>query len=632
MKLLHEKRIKWLIMLMLVLMSVGTVAQSTRQRTTTLGGKYQTLRPEQRTLIQKWVAEYNKINGTRFTAVKIYDDLPASYKTTFDAVTNALLSSRLTDENGRSLGTALSLVEMVETIHGKIPHVRGDQQFRIYVLLKPGAIDKLHASKEFKRIGDNTVFHKGYPINFRQSGGAPSIQFSITKTGRRADIDVDYRSSAAYAALFNGHLTSANSDVRAGNNYDRHVKRWQGLFDWWKNLLDKLFLENLPTGEALTTIETSDSPRIDGSKDVHEAVNDFFDSWLVKRKPLDAAAYLSIKSYPCIVEFHDGSAVDSPLARAHAVKQMKDVNARIGQVRNLRDAIQMVPLYAPGSKPVNHPYSGLFTLEQLPDKVAYEMDCRIRYKMKMVEEVDKPGSGFSNYYGAIVSLKAPEYKDLYLFQVWSKEGKDWKLVSWHFEHPFKEVSAPRIAGKVEHEVNAPVAAPDQRLIRVTYDFLVEWLLGRNIDKALSHLAPEAYDCAHDEIGIISSTEPDHRKRVREFFSLIASEAGRGQSLEDILVSPDVSHDHLVLLDHPALKAYVLARTSDELSDMFHCGKRLSGMKYEKGHAEGAPTFNKDHYKTIFQLKRAGEHAAALKMIWEKQGGDWKVISIDVIAH
>lgn len=35
-------------------------------------------------------------------------------------------------------------------------------------------------------------------------------------------------------ARFNGHLSSANSDVRDGNNYQNHVKRFgPGLVDWW---------------------------------------------------------------------------------------------------------------------------------------------------------------------------------------------------------------------------------------------------------------------------------------------------------------------------------------------------------------------------------------------------------------
>ena len=37
-------------------------------------------------------------------------------------------------------------------------------------------------------------------------------------------------------ALFNGHLSASNSDVRSGGNYDRHANRWSGFQNWWRNL------------------------------------------------------------------------------------------------------------------------------------------------------------------------------------------------------------------------------------------------------------------------------------------------------------------------------------------------------------------------------------------------------------
>ena len=95
--------------------------------------------------------------------------------------------------------------------------------------LKTSAIDTLTRSREFERGVDNTVFHHGYPINYRQQGGTPSIQISIALDHVRADVDVDYRSSGFPLALFNGHLSASNSDVRAGDNYDRHTNRWTGL-------------------------------------------------------------------------------------------------------------------------------------------------------------------------------------------------------------------------------------------------------------------------------------------------------------------------------------------------------------------------------------------------------------------
>jgi hypothetical protein len=97
----------------------------------------------------------------------------------------------------------------------------------MYGALKPDALPKLKDSSELFRDRDNTIYHRGYPLNYRQDG-VPSIQFSMAKDGRHADIDVDYRSSSFPAGLFNGHLTAANSDVRAGNNTQIHLQRWRG--------------------------------------------------------------------------------------------------------------------------------------------------------------------------------------------------------------------------------------------------------------------------------------------------------------------------------------------------------------------------------------------------------------------
>jgi hypothetical protein len=65
----------------------------------------------------------------------------------------------------------------------------------MYVRLTPNAREMLNRSREFKRGVDNTVYHKGYPINYREQHGTPSIQISIAMDGRLADVDVDYRAS-----------------------------------------------------------------------------------------------------------------------------------------------------------------------------------------------------------------------------------------------------------------------------------------------------------------------------------------------------------------------------------------------------------------------------------------------------
>ena len=240
-------------------------------------GTYEELQAGQRNLVHQWYTDYNRMTGEHMTAAA-YDELPVSTRTTFEAVTHALLTTNLTDASGKSLGNGLGLVQAIETVSGKVPSARGDLQFRIYVLLTPTALETLKQSKEFYRDHDNTVYHKGYPMSYRQGGGDPSIQVSMSKDGRRADIDVDYRSSRFPLALFNGHLTAANSDVRAGNNTQRHDGRWNGLTDWWRNLF------GLPGAQVEIVQVTKEGdiplqPRI-GTGSLDAAVQDFLAAWL----------------------------------------------------------------------------------------------------------------------------------------------------------------------------------------------------------------------------------------------------------------------------------------------------------------------------------------------------------------
>src|SRR5262249_44579686 len=203
-------------------------------------GTYEELNPAQKKLIDDWYADYNQMTHDNSQPTD-YNQFSMSTRTTFEAVTHALMTTKLTDKSGKSLGSALDLVQSIEAINGKVPRARGDLQFRVYVVLKPDAIEKLKASSEFFRDRDNTIYHHGYPLNYRQDGGTPSIQVSVAKDTRHADIDVDYRSAKFPQGLVNGHLTAANSDVRARGNTQKHLQRWQGLIDWWENLFG--FLE-----------------------------------------------------------------------------------------------------------------------------------------------------------------------------------------------------------------------------------------------------------------------------------------------------------------------------------------------------------------------------------------------------
>jgi len=121
------------------------------QQGTEFGGTYDKLRPEQRKLIDDWFGRYNQRTHKNLSPAGGYNAVPVSVRTTFEAVTHALGTSPLTNRRGNRVGTALDLVEGLETVRGRAPGRRGDLQFRMYVVLRSGAQQILDASREFSR-------------------------------------------------------------------------------------------------------------------------------------------------------------------------------------------------------------------------------------------------------------------------------------------------------------------------------------------------------------------------------------------------------------------------------------------------------------------------------------------------
>ena len=302
-----------------------------------LGGSYSGLDQRRQQLVTDWVARFNKVTGQSLDAGPFYDDiLSLSTKTTFDAVTHALITTPLTDASGQKFGDGLALIERVDTVRGEVSGASGDRQFRMYVRLIPNAREMLERSREFKRGVDNSIYHKGYPINYREQRGTPSIQVSIALDGRQADVDVDYRASMFPVGLVNGHLSSANSDVRAGNNADRHASQWSGYQQWWRSFFGVRLAR---TPDALDTTSTPSLPTIPraGKKDIKVMVPDFLQAWLVEGDVVAAMGYVSPRSYACLArDTPDPASFDRGLAPFQILVNLKAAHDAIGTHRLAR--------------------------------------------------------------------------------------------------------------------------------------------------------------------------------------------------------------------------------------------------------------------------------------------------------
>ncbi len=407
---------------LLFVLAVGLGAQEQRE----FGSSFEQLRPEQKRLIEQILERYRQTTGNKLEPPAAYDKTRLSVRTTYDAITHALLTTPLTAGGGVKAGTALDLVEAVEEVAGEIRGAGGDRQFRMYVVLKPDASKKLEESAEFSRGPDNTVFHKGYPICYRLKGGTPSIQISIARDGKRGDIDVDYRSSSIPAAMFNGHLRSANSDVRAGNNAERHQNRWTGFSNWWSRLFDMggSGAQAEAKQEAIPV-----SPRVSASAPLAEAVHDLLQAWIVERKAEQAMPYFSRRANACVDAIWEnaGKPVAPGMSRVAWHQSMRRSMEARPEVGAVTDVVQGVKPWRPDLKVVEHKYPGEFLLLDLPRSAVEETECdRMNKGLAPTKLRD---SGYGEYYATAFRVRAEHGTAGVLYMVWTKEEKSWKVVA-----------------------------------------------------------------------------------------------------------------------------------------------------------------------------------------------------------
>jgi len=607
------------------------VAMPSQDQTTdpdSFAGAYAELTPAQQRLIDGFIATYNELEGTSLGS-DAYDNLPVSARTTFAAITNALMNTTLSDGAGQTLGTALDLVEDVDMVRGHVMGARGDMQFRIYVVLRQDALEILDKSRQFSRHADNTIYHTDYPINYRQSGGIPSIQFSIAADQIRADIDVDYRSTALPKVLFDGHLTAANSDVRAGDNYDRHVNRWGDLLNWWHNLFG-FYQGDTPQDEEVE-VSLMDpipaTPRVSADAELTVAVEDFLTSWIVEAEPAQAMAYFSESAYNCVSELEESSE-SLQMAPLRILEDMRHAAQMVGEVSDLSGVVGPAPIANRRVSVIEHENAALFELARVPQDLAAALMC----KPHGAVQTPLRFRSLDRFYAASFRLTDSGGEEVDLLHLWHEDAGEWKLVALHLDVGLDvgrtlEIDPGASAGPVEPLPRAPA---DPELAQVVDDFLSDWLLARDYDRVVDYFAPHSHACMdllHAESGASRATGRAAERQLVAGLSEIAEFVGQPAELGDGIRAAEPWNPDLRLMEHDAQQTYALLALPDRLAHSVNCANRAAGRHYA-GHIEEGVYGN--YFAVLFQLETAGGHGPILAFLWSKDGGEWQITSYNVL--
>jgi hypothetical protein len=599
-------------------LAVTLMAQQPPRR---FGGAYAELDERRQQLIGDWVSRFANVTGQRTPPAAFYDDvLTLSAKTTFDAVTHALMTTPLTDASGQALGDGLSLVERVDSVKGEAPGTASDRQFRMYVRLTPGARDMLQRSRQFKRAADNAIYHKGYPLNFREQRGTPSIQVSIALDGRQADVDVDYRSSSFPVMLFNGHLSASNSDVRSGDNAERHAARWSGFQNWWRSFFG-VGLTSAPSAPDTTAaLALPKVPRA-GKKSVEVMARDFLQAWLVERNTVAALGYVSERAYACLAQdVPDPTAFDRGLAPFQILVNLKAASDALAPRASLDGATVGMPLTIPGTKVVRHPDQAQFALYEVRADVAARFDCASRLT---------PGSAATRPdaagdHRATVFRTTGSRKDASIALLWAREDGYWKIVSWQAEpEPDRTPAPPEPAEPAVVRIKA-----DLTLVQAAKSFLETWLIRKDYDTAFRYLSSSSSACydAMREPGAPPSTSPDDAGRqIRSRLERVGKWVGTAGRLETIVEATEPRHAAIRVMDQPFSRVFSMTSLPNALADAVECGARARGvvppdpLPLEYGQAFGM----------TFRFRTQEGEPPVLRLVWRKEGADWRITSYDV---
>jgi hypothetical protein len=562
------------------------------------GGGYQSLSTRQKKLISDYTASLKQKANLAADPEQMYDRLPQSYRSTFDAITNALEKTVLSGKPGDYAGSALDLVTLVEGIAGEVDGKRPDEQFRIFVALRPGALTDLNHSTQFRRSYNNTIYHRGYPLSYR-TAGLPSIHISLTEDGRQGDIEVDYRTSTFPQAFIDGRVAGAIMDVRAGDNYFRHSHHWSGLDPWWENMVD-VAEETAHAGQGIANSPVFPAEPPEKASDLSGAVEQFLKVWLVLQEPEVAVAYFDDDALFC-----SGSPANAapPVRRMSLYRELQLVNQATGKMDSVSEAVLSAPSRVSPSNPDSAPappYEGF----KVPDAEISTLLCSPPQQEKR-----------QDVYVVRFRLSIPRRWEVGVRQYWRQDDGTWKIVALRVDPDLNPVMPP--VAKLPSYASGPEAdtvSGDPEMITAALQFFQNWLIFQNIEGALAVLAPSAYQCFSHGKGTIASVRAATTAAFRE--AARATSTGHStMSLDKVMVATPPWAPQEKLVDHLYSAAFSVVQPTSSLVDELRCSPAP-----HRGPA----------YVTSFALPGGEQTGATLLSVWEQVDQDWTITSMSLL--
>ena len=170
------------------------------------------------------------------------------------------------------------------------------------------------------------------------------------------------------------------------------------------------------------------------------------------------------------------------------------------------------------------------------------------------------------------------------------------------------------------------------MVKAASNFMKEWLVRKNIEKALEYIAPECLACVN--LYREDDAPAPRRPRSRASFSGRVWQGWRRPlvrrgRLDGAIVAPDVRHPAVKLVKHSEDAAFVIASIPDSMGAAADCRRRTpdGDPDFSDTSATGYGTY----YAAGFAVSGGNVDAATFWIVWRKMDGAWKVLSYVLLS-
>ena len=432
---------------------------------------------------------------------------------------------------------------------------------------------------------------------------------------------MDYRSSRFPKALFNGHLTAANSDVRAGSNLETHDNRWAGLNGWWLEIFGfSLGTRAKPPMEVTTgrARPISLNPRVRADQGIDASAHDFLKSWVVDKQSNNAAAYLSRRSYPCLEKIA-GNKQNSPgMVQFRTMIAMDNFNATIGKVTRVADVFEAAENWSPELKEVKNAYPAEFRLVGVPPDMAHDEECG----QPPVERSGKKAK--EKFFATAVRVKQGDSRNQVAMLLWTQEGKYWKIVSIRNEDSNDVGITPKTAAVVPPvtEAEPEQIAGDPEAVRDITSFYQSWIGKRDTAEAVRFTSRRLYQCLESPSEGEKAMEP--AERIRRGLEMPLQRIPNGPNLSDKMLAVQSVNEFVRSVEHQNSRAFAIMALPDQMADSFGCEEPHLREKAQLLRPNDAKYGT--YYLSDSRLDFGEEESPAFLLLWTKEKDRWKIIA------